>query len=40
LIALRREGIYIASLRFLRLGLIVMTPALLLSLLALSAISP
>ena len=40
LIALRREGIHVASLRFLRLGLIVMAPALLLSLLALSAISP
>ena len=40
LIALRREGGNIASLRFLRLGLIVMPPALLLSLLALSAISP
>ena len=40
LIALRREGENIASLRFLRLGLIVMPPALLLSLLALSAISP
>jgi arsenical pump membrane protein len=40
LIALRREGENIASLRFLRLGLIVMPPALLLSLLALSAMSP
>jgi arsenical pump membrane protein len=40
LIALRREGVSIAALRFLRVGLIVMTPALLLSLLALSAISP
>jgi arsenical pump membrane protein len=40
LIALRREGANIASLRFLRLGLIVMPPALLLSLLALSAMSP
>ena len=40
LIALRREGENIAPLRFLRLGLIVMPPALLLSLLALSAIPP
>jgi arsenical pump membrane protein len=40
LIALRREGENIASLRFLRLGLIVMPPALLLSLLALSTIAP
>ncbi len=40
LIALRREGENVTSLRFLRLGLIVMPPALLLSLLALSAISP
>jgi arsenical pump membrane protein len=40
LIALRREGENIASLRFLRLGLVVMPPALLLSLLALSAMSP
>ncbi len=40
LIALRREGENIASLRFLRLGLIVMPPALLLSLLALSAMFP
>jgi arsenical pump membrane protein len=40
LIALRREGVNIPSLQFLRVGLIVMTPALLLSLLALSAISP
>jgi arsenical pump membrane protein len=40
LIALRREGMNIAPLRFLRLGLIVMPPALLLSLLALSATSP
>jgi arsenical pump membrane protein len=39
LIALRREGVNTASLQFLRVGLIVMTPALLLSLLALSAIS-
>ena len=40
LIALRREGENIAPLRFLRLGLIVMPPALLLSLLALSARPP
>ena len=40
LIALRREGENVTSLRFLRLGVIVMPPALLLSLLALSAISP
>jgi arsenical pump membrane protein len=40
LIALRREGVNIAPLRFLRLGLIVMPPALLLSLLALTAMSP
>jgi len=40
LIALRREGVKIAPLRFLRYGLLVMPPALLLSLLALSAISP
>jgi len=40
LIALRREGENIASLRFLRLGLVVMPPALLLSLLALSAMFP
>ena len=40
LIAVRREGENISSLRFLRLGLLVMPPALLLSLLALSAMSP
>ena len=41
LIALRREGENVTSLQFLKLGLIVMPPALLLSLLALSAaISP
>lgn len=38
LIALRREGEHVAALQFLRLGLIVMPPALLLSLLALSAV--
>jgi arsenical pump membrane protein len=40
LIALRREGENVTSLRFLRYGLIVMPPALVLSLLALSAIAP
>jgi arsenical pump membrane protein len=40
LIALRREGLNIASLRFLRHGLLVMPPALILSLLVLSAMSP
>ena len=39
LIALRREGQHVDALRFLRLGLLVMPPALLLSLLALSAVS-
>jgi arsenical pump membrane protein len=39
LIALRREGENIGAVRFLKLGFIVMTPALLLSLLALSAVS-
>jgi arsenical pump membrane protein len=39
LIALRREGEHVGALRFLRLGLVVMPPALLLSLLALSATS-
>jgi arsenical pump membrane protein len=39
LIALRREGENVGAARFLKLGLIVMTPALLLSLLALSAVS-
>jgi arsenical pump membrane protein len=38
LIALRREGEYVAALQFLRLGLVVMPPALVLSLLALSAV--
>jgi arsenical pump membrane protein len=40
LIALRREGEHVDALRFLRLGLLVMPPALLLSLCALSAVSP
>jgi arsenical pump membrane protein len=40
LFALRREGENVTSLRFLRLGLIVMPPALLVSLLALLATSP
>jgi arsenical pump membrane protein len=40
LIALRREGEQVDALRFLRLGLLVMPPALLLSLCALSAVSP
>jgi arsenical pump membrane protein len=40
LIALRREGENVTSLRFLRYGLFVMPPALVLSLLTLSAISP
>jgi arsenical pump membrane protein len=39
LIALRREGEHVGALRFLKLGLAVMPPALLLSLLALSAVS-
>jgi arsenical pump membrane protein len=39
LIALRREGEHVGALRFLRLGLVVMPPALLLALLALSATS-
>jgi arsenical pump membrane protein len=39
LIALRREGEHVDASRFLRLGLVVMPPALLLSLLALSAVS-
>ncbi len=39
LIALRREGEGVSAWRFLKLGLVVMPPALLLSLLALSAIS-
>jgi arsenical pump membrane protein len=40
LIALRREGEHVGALRFLRLGIVVMPPALLLSLLALSLVSP
>jgi len=39
LIALRREGESVSALRFLRLGLVIMPPALLLSLAALSAVS-
>jgi arsenical pump membrane protein len=39
LIALRREGEHVSASRFLKLGLAVMPPALLLSLLALSAVS-
>src|SRR6185437_13469775 len=39
LIALRREGEHVGALRFLRVGLLIMPPALLLSLLALSAVS-
>jgi arsenical pump membrane protein len=40
LIVLRREGEHVGAGQFLKLGLIVMPPALLLSLLALSAVSP
>jgi arsenical pump membrane protein len=40
LIVLRREGEHVSAMRFLRLGLIVMPPALLLSLLALAVVSP
>jgi arsenical pump membrane protein len=40
LIALRREGENVGASRFLKLGLVVMPPALLLSLLALTAVSP
>jgi arsenical pump membrane protein len=40
LIALRREGEHVGALRFLRLGFVVMPPALILSLLALSLIAP
>jgi arsenical pump membrane protein len=40
LIALRREGEHVGALRFLRLGILVMPPALLLSLLALSLVAP
>jgi arsenical pump membrane protein len=39
LIVLRREGEHVSALRFLKLGLVVMPPALLLSLLALSGVS-
>jgi arsenical pump membrane protein len=40
LIVLRREGEHVGAGQFLKLGLIVMPPALLLSLLALSVVSP
>jgi arsenical pump membrane protein len=40
LVALRREGENVGASRFLKLGLVVMPPALLLSLLGLSAVSP
>jgi len=40
LIALRREGEHVGALRFLRVGVIVMPPALVLALLALSMVSP
>ena len=40
LIALRREGEHVAAWQFLKLGFVVMPPALLLALLALSAVSP
>jgi arsenical pump membrane protein len=40
LIALRREGEAVGALQFLKLGLVVMPPALLLSLVALSMVSP
>jgi hypothetical protein len=40
LIALRREGEQVAAWQFLRLGLVVMPPALLLALFALTAVSP
>jgi arsenical pump membrane protein len=40
LIALRREGENVGAAQFLKLGLVVMPPALLLSLVALSAVSP
>jgi arsenical pump membrane protein len=39
LIALRREGESVSALRFLKLGLVIMPPALLLSLAALTAVS-
>ena len=40
LIALRREGEHVGALRFLRIGLMVMPPALVLSLLTLSLVAP
>jgi arsenical pump membrane protein len=40
LIVLRREGEHVGAAQFLKIGMVVMPPALLLSLLALSAISP
>jgi arsenical pump membrane protein len=40
LIALRREGEHVTALRFLRLGILVMPPALVLSLFALSLVAP
>jgi arsenical pump membrane protein len=40
LIALRREGEHVAAWQFLKLGLVIMPPALLLALVALSAVSP
>jgi arsenical pump membrane protein len=40
LIVLRREGEHVGAVQFLRLGLVVMPPALLVSLLALAAVSP
>jgi arsenical pump membrane protein len=40
LIVLRREGEHVSAMRFLKLGLIVMPPALLLALLALAVVSP
>jgi arsenical pump membrane protein len=40
LIALRREGEHVATWQFLKLGVVVMPPALLLALFALSAVSP
>jgi arsenical pump membrane protein len=40
LIALRREGEHVAAWQFLKLGVVIMPPALLLALLALSAVSP
>lgn len=40
LIALRREGEHVGAVRFLRLGICVMPPALILSLLALSLVAP